>query len=140
MPPRKSPHTARSIQDAMDKDGLSELAKQVKFIGAAVHKRNPGDFGFSPQARNDKTLCDEVGITTRSEAQRLVREGVLRGLISKAASGQFPRVIWAVKDGRPLEARIDNQTRGTYHGYPFSDKDEFGAIVLRRWSAHDHAF
>ena len=54
----------------------------------------PGDFGLNPpaQPRDDKTLCDDAGIFTRSEAQRLLWEGVQRGLISEQAAGaSFPR-------------------------------------------------
>ncbi len=121
---------------------LLRLSRQVGYGGNPEHKRNPGDFGLTPPAgpRADKSLCDEVGIFRRQEALRLLREGIRRGLISAhliSAQGvnAFPQNVWAVTDdGRPLEAQLENQTRGTYHGYPMPPTDPLRAVILDLWS------
>ena len=49
--------------------------------------------------------------------------------------GTFPKNIWAVTDdGIPLEAQLENQAQGTYHGYPLTSNDDFRHIVLERWN------
>ena len=95
-------------------------------ISVSIHPAEP---------RDDKTLCDDAGIFTKSEAQRLLREGVQRGLISEQARGEFPQNVWAVtEDGCPLEAELENKTQGTYHGYPVLGNDPFRERILERWN------
>jgi hypothetical protein len=115
---------------------LDRLASCVKYGGNPEHKRNPGDFQLNPpaQPRADKTLCDAVGIFKKSKALWLLQEGVRRGLISEQTRGEFPQNIWSVtKDGKPLEAQLENQTQGIYHGYPMPINDDFRDEVLKRW-------
>lgn len=116
--------------------GLQNLCATV----APEHKRNPGNFGLTPPAspRPDKTLCDGVGITNRDEAERLLKAGVMRGLISEQMRGQFPQNIWSVTDdGHPLEAQLDNSLLGSYHGYPMPESDPFGRVVLDHWFSRE---
>lgn len=119
---------------------LPQLATQVRYTGHSKHKRNPGDFCLTPPAepRDDATLCDDAGIFTKAEAQRLLREGVRRGLISEQKQPQpdgLPQNIWAVTDdGYPLEAQLENRTQGTYHGYPVPDHDPFRNRILEHWN------
>ena len=127
----------REICQDCDPDQLARLAGCVKYWGNPEHKSNPGDFQLYPpaQPRADKTLCDGVGIFKRSEALRLLREGAGKGLISKQTRGGFPQNIWSVtKDGTPLEAQLENQTQGAYHGYPLAKNDDFRDEVLKRWN------
>ena len=101
-----------------------------------MHKKNPSDFNLTPpsQPQPDKTLCDAVGIVSMREALRLLRKGVTKGLISVQTRGDFPQNIWTVtKDGHPLEAQLENQAQGTYHGYPIPSSDDFREQVLKRW-------
>ncbi len=59
----------------------------------------------------------------------------MRGLISVQTRGQFPQNIWSVTEsGCPLEAQLENQELGTYHGYPMPSTDPFRDAVLLRWS------
>ena len=71
-------------QNDCEQAHLSSLAERVRYGGNPEHKRNPGDFGLTPPSspRPDKTLCDEAGIFTRSEAVKLLQEGLKKGLIS----------------------------------------------------------
>ena len=126
----------RRIRQDCDPDELERLVSSVKYGGNPEHKRNPGDFHLNPpaQPRADKTLCDAVGIFDKSKALRLLLEGVRRGLISERTRGAFPQNVWSVTgDGNPLEAQLENQMQGIYHGYPMSMNDDFRYEILRRW-------
>ncbi|MBZ0151024.1 MAG: hypothetical protein K8J09_05780 [Planctomycetes bacterium] len=115
---------------------LARWSRHVRYVGNPDHKRNPGDFGLEPPSspRVDKTLCDGAEIFTLREAQRLLRIGVERGLVSEQLRRGWPQNIWSVaKNGTPLEAMLDNQARGTYHGYPMLADDPLAKIVLERW-------
>jgi hypothetical protein len=138
--PRKSYNPKRAlVADKIEQAELIALAKKVHYGGNPEHKRNPGDFGLTPPSapRPDKTLCDLAGITTKSEALSALRSGVLKGLISKKR-GTFPQNIWSVtSDGIPLEAQLDNEEAGTYHGYPMPEADPFCSVILRAWNADE---
>ena len=115
---------------------LMNLYESVNYTGNPQHKRNPGDFGLSPpaQPRPDKSLCDDVGIFDHATAERLLKSGADKGLISRQKSNGYPRIIWSVTDdGKPVEARLENADRGTYHGYPMPQNDPFRHEVLKRW-------
>ena len=114
------------------------LAERVGYGGNPEHKRNPGDFRLIPPSapRADKTLCDTVNIFSRTEALAVLREGVRRGLISRAKRGDFSQNVWAVAaEGIPLEAQLENHESRAYHGYPMPGSDSFRATVLRVWSS-----
>jgi hypothetical protein len=134
---RSSFNRKRKIQKQPDPSVLTRLEQRVKYRGNPLHKRDPGDFHLTPpaQARDDKTLCEGAGVRAREIAQGLLREGVKRGMISVQIRGQFPQNIWAVtNEGYPLEAQLENQGQGTYHGYPMPTTDPFRDAVISRWS------
>lgn len=117
---------------------LNGLARRIRYIGSPYHKRNPGDFGLTPpsQPRPDKTLCDGSGIFKVAEAQKMLREGARRGMVS-ADPGQngYPKHIWAVTaDNMVLEAKYNNEGPGNYHGYPLFERDPFRRVVLNCWN------
>lgn len=120
-----------------EEEVLKQFARQVRYGGKPMHKRNPGDFGLSPPAlpRDDKSLCDNVKIFKRAEARNLLKEGILRGMISEwDGSSGFPKHIWSMtEDGVPLEAIIENPGNGTYHGYPLEENDDFREVVITHW-------
>ncbi|HEY0781389.1 MAG TPA: hypothetical protein VGE98_02960 [Thermoanaerobaculia bacterium] len=119
---------------------LQELALKVRYGGNPEHKRNPGDFELTPPSalRADKTLCEPAGIRLRAQALEALRKGVLRGLISVQRRGIFPQNIWSVTDEDiALEAQLDNQELGTYHGYPMPEADPLRGEVLRVWRDHE---
>ena len=120
----------QSLQEA-----LSTLLENVNYRGNPEHKRNPGDFGLTPPGapRPWKTLCDEVQISSRTEAPRLLREGLRRGMISPQQRNGWPQNVWAVTErGEPLEAQRESD--GLYHGYPMPEADPFREKVLERWA------
>lgn len=133
---RRRYNPKRRIRNACDPTELARLTERVKYGGNPAHKRAHGDFNLIPhsQPRADKTLCDGVGITSEAEALQLLREGINKGLISVQVRGGFPQNIWAVTaDGVPLEAQLENQDQGVYHGYPIPSTDDFGCEVRKHW-------
>ena len=125
----------RKIRNLDEWPNLENLAEQVNYDGNPTHKRNPGDFCVGAEPRDDKTLCDLVGIFAKSDALRLLRAGVDRGLVSGQSRGGFPQNIWAVTDdGYPLEAQQGSPGQGIYHGYPLVRADALWDKVLKRWN------
>lgn len=117
---------------------LERLAKRIGYGGNPEHKIDPGDFGLTPPSlpESDKSKCDWAGIARRSEALRLLRAGVRRGLVSEQRRGGYPQNVWSVTDeGYPMEAQLENRETGTYHRYPMPETDPFRDTILRRWSA-----
>ncbi len=126
----------RKIQENVDHEWLKELLKKAGYGGNPEHKKQAGDFGLTPpaMARPDKTLCDGVAIFKKTVALRRLKEGIKSGLISIQMRGEYPQNIWAVtRDGEVLEAQLENEKQGIYHGYPISCEDPFKKVVLRLW-------
>lgn len=116
---------------------LAALASNASYGGNPQHKRNPGDFGLSPPSdpRQEKTLCDASLVLSRSEALRLLREGIGRGLVSQQLRSGWPQNVWAVTpQGLALEAMLENESTGAYHGYPMLEADPLREAILKAWS------
>lgn len=141
---RKTFNPKRALADNPPRDKLERLAQMVCYRGNPEHKRNPGDFGLTPPAcaKRSKMLCDDAGVFSRETANRLLREGVKRGLVSKQERNGFPQNIWAVTEDKvPLEAQLENEQTGAYHGYPMDAKDRLFPDVCVRWNeggAHEN--
>ena len=136
---RRTFNPKRGFATSPAKADLEQLAGEVQYTGNAEHKRNPGDFGLPPPLgpRPGKTLCDGANVLKLKVAVKLLKEGVRRGLVSKQVRNHFPQNVWAVTDdGIPLEAQLDNQVTGTYHGYPMREDDAFREKVVTKWQAH----
>ncbi len=117
---------------------LEELSQRAMYAGNPVHKRNPGDFGLTPPShpRQDKTLCDGVSVFERGVAQALLQKGICRGLTSVQERNGWPQNVWAVTDdGFPVEAILENQETGAYHGYPLLAEDPLFEVLLARWNS-----
>lgn len=119
-----------------DMERLRKLASQVRYIGNPDHKRNPRDYGLEPPSRPrlGKSLCDTIGAVSLAQAQSMLEEGVSRGCISVQEENGWPRIVWVVMDTFVLEARLDNATQGTYHGYPLAIDDPYASLVIERWN------
>lgn len=125
-------------QQALDPVRLADLSNSVAYGGNPEHKRNPGDFGLKPPGmpRQGKSLCDSANLFLRADALRLLREGIAKGLISAQERNGWPQNVWAVTEsGVPVEAMLENQNQGTYHGYPMLPGDPLADMVLARWGA-----
>jgi hypothetical protein len=117
---------------------LEEIAQRAIYTGNSVHKRHPGDFGLTPPSapRQDKTLCDGVGVFERAVAQTLLKKGICRGFTSVQERNGWPQNVWAVTDdGFPVEAMLENQETGAYHGYPLPAEDPLFEVLLTRWNS-----
>lgn len=126
----------RRLHADPERSWLTDLGNRARYAGNPEHKRNPGDFGLTPPAspRRGKSLCDGVRIFERREALRLLREGFSRGLVSEQLRNGWPQNVWAVlPDGTPLEAQLENEEFGAYHGYPMPSSDVLAPFVVERW-------
>ncbi|MCC5851075.1 MAG: hypothetical protein JJU29_23545 [Verrucomicrobia bacterium] len=128
----------RKLADTPDESFCHALTGKVNYGGNPEHKRNPGDFGLEPPSahhkRPDKAMCDSVEILKKKRALQYLKSGAKKGVFSAQMRGDFPQNIWAVMDdGTVLEAQLENQTQGTYHGYPLEDGDPIVDAVRKRW-------
>ena len=82
------------------------------------------------------TLCDGIGLFEKREALRLLREGLRLGLVSSQRRGVWPQNVWnvvVVDDVEVVvEAALDNQETGSYHGYPLLSDDPFHDVVITK--------
>ena len=142
MRPRRTVNPKRKLRAvpaaAQTVEQLKALSAAASYGGNPEHKRNPGDFGLSPPAmpRQGKSLCDAAGIFSRTEALKLVRMGIERGMVSVQERNGWPQNVWAVaENGVPVEGMLENPETGTYHGYPMLPIDPLIKDVLARWKA-----
>jgi hypothetical protein len=130
------PKTEDQKQNQQRGSDRAEQAGQVhRKSGAQEESRRfrPDSSGIS---RPDKTLCDGAQVFKRKLALKLLRKGVLKGLISDQERNEFPQQIWAVSDGGvPLEAQLENERLGTYHGYPLQPLHPLSKEIVSRWNA-----
>ena len=120
-----------------DRAKLNIVARNATYGGNPEHKRNPGDFHLTPPAnwKPDKELCDRISVFQRTEATRLMRNGIRKGLVSIQQRNGWPQNIWSMTDsGEAIEAELENQEIGSYHGYPMSVNDPFRKEVIKRWN------
>jgi len=133
--PRESFNPKRALHDGAELSPaqIEQWLATVHYGGNPEHKRNPGDFGFTPPAgaRLGKALCDNVGVFSRSAALELLRKGIRKGLVSRQKRDGWPQNVWSVtSEGEPLEAQLEGS--GVYHGYPMPENDPFRDDVLKR--------
>lgn len=131
--------TVRTIRAALLTAEERERLRQVaRYEGSPHHKKNPGDFKLTPPSapRPEKTLCDEAGVSRRSEAERLLALAIERGLASeKTVADGLPKQLWVVdENGRVFEAMHGGSTPGSYHGYPIRRTDPLFTEVSKRWN------
>lgn len=120
-------------------DVLAALAKAVSYDGSGIHKLRPGDYGFTPPVspRPSKSVCDDLRPVLKAEAGRLLRQGILCGMVSPFASASIPKYVWAVApDGEVFEAKTKPGQESVYHGYRLGDDDSVMRDLIRReWKA-----
>lgn len=114
MTKRQSNNPKRRIVAAhalSDGDRLALIGRSV-YVGSALHKRTPADYGFHPpmNPRPSKSLCDDLRAIPHAEASRLLQEGLRKGLVSPIASADdLPKYVWCVDaDGEVYEAKLGN--------------------------------
>jgi hypothetical protein len=127
------------IEDRVDQAYLDHLVFSVGYGGNPEHKKDAGNFELqtSTAKRADYSLCDFVAISKRAVALDALRVGIKRRLISKQRRNGFPQNVWSLTEsGVALEAQLENETLGTYHGYPMDPEDPFVPIVKAHWDAN----
>lgn len=120
----------------LDAASRDELAKRCRYGGNPEHKRNPADYGLTPPTnpRPGKTICDGERVILKDEARTLLVAGLVRGMMSERTVNGWPQNVWAVNEaGLVFEAQLENQTTGSYHGYPMPTDDDFRALILAEW-------
>jgi len=116
------------------------LLQTFAYGGNPEHKVRPGDYGLTPPCnpRPGKTLCDAEREFPRAHAESLLRQGLLRGMVSRNQHNGWPQNVWAVSEsGEPFEAQLENRINGTYHGYPMPKADDFRSLVIEEWGRRD---
>jgi hypothetical protein len=110
------------------------LTKKVAYVASGHHKRNPADYGLErTNPRPTKSLCDRIRIIPLKEAKSMIARGISFGMVSDYAFGEFPKFIWCVSDDDVYEAKTDETTPGTYHGYRLEEEDNMRVHVKKVW-------
>lgn len=120
----------------LDANAREQLTARVRYVGSGHHKRNPASYSMDrTNPRPTKSLCDAAKHVALDEAQRLLREGILRVMVSPLGNDGFPKYIWSVADdGEVYEAKTHPNTPGQYHGYPLEGEDDMRSYVSRLWA------
>ena len=109
---------------------------RAHYIGSAIHKRRPGDYGFNPPAnpRPHKSVCDDLRAINLREATELFRAGVQSKMVSSyLENGSLPKFIWAVDHaGEAYEAKLGDDGLG-YHGYRLYRDQRMRRYIIREW-------
>jgi|SRR4051794_12543496 len=141
MRPRRGYNPKRRIQPAeqLSKLEREKLSKNASYGGNPEHKSRPNDYNLTPimNPRPGKTLCDKADEFPKRQAERLLCQGLLRGMVSLQIRNGWPQNVWSVLDGEPFEAQLENSERGGYHGYPMPADDDFRQTVLTEWSRRE---
>jgi len=119
--------------DIVEREGLKELSQRATYVGSANHKRYPGNYGFHPPSnpRPWKSMCDAHRVVNKEEAQDLLEQGILKGMISGVTIDGMPKYVWSVdRSGVAYEAKVGN---GGYHGYTLDSDDVMGDLVRAEW-------
>lgn len=123
-PKRRRPLRRERVELPVGTD-VGKLAGRVSYVGSPEHKDFPS-FAGAPYLRTDASRCDP-GLRDPGELAEWVREGLLAGDIGGPIEGDFPRYVWARRDGQPYEARLSNSGLGQYKGYPITE-DEWSSL------------
>jgi len=137
MKPRQSANPKRRIAppQSLDASQQESLLASARYVGSALHKHTPSDYGFHPPTnpRPHKSLCDDLRPLPYPEARALFVAAIRKGMVSTHREGDLPKYVWSVDDqGEVYEAKIGNDG---YHGYRL-DRESEGAmrsLVLREW-------
>jgi hypothetical protein len=138
MKPRQSANPKRRIAppQSLDASQQASLLAAARYVGSALHKRTPSDYGFHPPSnpRPHKSLCDDLRPILRAEAEALFAAGIRKDMISTHREGDLPKYVWSVDNqGEVYEAKIGNDG---YHGYRLQreSEDAMRSLLLREWS------
>jgi hypothetical protein len=136
-----NPKRRISGADRHSAEKLQKFARDSSYTGNPEHKQRPGDYGLTPAVtlRPGKTICDGEGEFAKPLAEKLLKEGFIRGLVSEQERDGWPQNVWSVIDGAVFEAQLENAAIGSYHGHPMPEDDEYRKVVLKEWKIREPA-
>lgn len=97
------------------------VAERVTYCGSSEHKRRPvhSSYDLSPDLRSDASACPPE--ICRDEAQRALETAIRERCVSVDWIGDCPKYVWTRIQGFPYVARLTNQERGEYKGWPIAE-------------------
>jgi hypothetical protein len=117
-------HPRHRAIDPPDDADLDALADDVQYVGSPEHKRAPS-FAGPPSPRPDASICDPRFLEKQQLLTAWLKIAIRKGAVGALFEGGFPRYIWYKEDEETVhEARLVNQGKGTYKGYPL-ETDEW---------------
>lgn len=134
--PGNNPKRRVAAAGLLTEANRTRLAGQVRYRGSGHHKRSPADYGLerTNPRRPTKSLCDLLKVVTYNEAKSLITKGILSGVFSDFCYGVYPKFVWCVdQDGEVYEAKTDERTPGTYHGYRLEEDDNMRSHIESVW-------
>lgn len=123
--------------DAVPEPVRAALKKRLCYVGSAIHKLRPGNYGFVPpnNPRPSKSPCDELRPVLLEEAAALFERGIEFGMMSAFPAGGRPKYVWSVDEGGEVyEAKTKADREDAYHGYRVGDDERaMRRYVLDEW-------
>ena len=94
------------------------LAQRVRYVGSGEHKARPvdGSYNLVPALRSDASRCNPT--ITREQAEDGLRQAIRNRCVSADFIGEYPCYVWGWIEGQPHVARLTNQAKGEYKGWP----------------------
>jgi hypothetical protein len=59
----------------------------------------------------------------QTQVTKWLKKAIRKGSVSAHWEGGFPRYVWHREDGTVYEARLVNQGKGEYKGYPLNTEE-----------------
>ena len=142
MPSRKRQGNDTTRRIARTGETAPEVLARLsnaRYVGSGLHKRNPADYGFPVSPRLQKSLCDDIRVIRKGEAEELFQAGITRGMVSSYLINGLPKYVWAVdRQGEVYESKLSRGARD-YHGYRLSDERDYDMkiLVAREWESRN---
>ena len=144
MPSRKRQSNDTKRRIAREGETAPEVLARLsnaRYVGSGLHKRNSADYGFTVSPRPKKSLCDDIRVIRKSEAEELFQAAIACGMVSSYLINGLPKYVWAVdQQGEVYESKISGCTRD-YHGYRLSEERDYDMkiLVAREWKSRNQA-
>jgi hypothetical protein len=116
--PRRRRPRLRQLSAAPAEVELDQLAKEVRYVGSAEHKRSRSFLGM-PHPRSDATPCPP-SLANPDQLTRWLRKAFRLGQVGAPWEGGYRRYAWYSHQGERFEARLVNRGMGEYKGYPIT--------------------
>lgn len=129
--PRRKRPLPRKFAVDVAQEHLDRCATRASYVGSPEHKSSPS-FAGPPKLRSDASKCP-THLRDANEITGWIANAIQQGQVSEDPSlDGFPRYVWAYEQDTWFEARLVNETQGTYKGYPLSGDQVPRALKQRR--------